>query len=410
MANQSKYSSNPRQSLFRKILSGLFDGTIVTLFGAILSIIAVTSVLSSVPSFNESTDDIQTQVENIYGEYVSAKLAYFEADEHGVEVKTKLKDTTYVFERWIDKQISLSYSYDPTAFTEAGITIDTNLHPVASLENDEASYFFTTYNVEKNIKTDLYGAKTPLDYFKEEQLFKNVSQDNFLDEAGALPRLKTAKAIELYTAISKGEETDLYTKLSEGFDKINTNAFSLIRGYSVLIGYFDEYNAAYLSFAKIELGALLIIFAISFLLLIIGPQVFTPDHVTFGNLVTKTRRITSKGNNPSVGALVGRNVFALFRGALPFFIMGVVAFDFQVFLVPLFPIGSLMVNVLVAVVIALLVALLNSGFECFRKDHLSLEEIATRTELVTREMDFERKAEDGDVERGDQIGIDKESL
>ncbi len=168
--------------------------------------------------------------------------------------------------------------------------------------------------------------------------------------------------MELYQSIDKGESTDVYSEFSDGFDEINTYAFSLIRNYEVLDGYFDEYNVAYLRFAKIELSALLINFTISFILLIVGPQVFTRDHIKFGNLITKTRRISSMGNNPSALSLVGKNVLTLLRGVLPFLIIGAIAFDFSVFTIPLFSIGPLVVNVIGTLAIALIVETVNAVF------------------------------------------------
>ena len=403
MSTPSPYSSHPRQTLSRKVFSSFFDGTLLTLVGAILSIIAVTSVLGAIPSFSQSTSLINTQVGIIYREYVGAKLRYYAEDENGDEIKTQVKNETYTFERWIDKQISLSYSYDQDAFHNASITIDLNQHPAASLENDEASYFFTTYNVDRKINSDLYGEETPLDYFKEKQLFACLKKDYFVDESGQLPHLTADCAIALDQAIAAGEQTDLYQAFSTGFGQINAAALAYLLEYPPIADGLVVYNAAYLQVAQIELVALIIVFALAFFLVMILPQLLISDHVTLGNLFTKTRRIGIQGEKPSVWALTGKNLLTFLRGAIAFFVIGLIAFDFSIYYVPLFSLGSLELNVFAVVGGVSLVEIVNAGFGLFRKDHRSLEELATRTELVTKEMDFEKKEEDDEVDSGGKI-------
>lgn len=376
--NKSKYASMPLQTISKKVSSALIDGVLLMILGVILTLTLGFEILKNNNDYKESHNNCFENIVEMYKIQDESKLQKLDKED-----ETKVLAVADYFEEYILKQINLSYKTFEPEFIDAGITLEIKEDNYSTLENDELAYYFVKYKVEHNINLELFENKEPLTYFKEDVLFKNISEDYYLNQNNELPIIKSEVAIRLYNHYcDKENNQDLYYEFSDMVIAIRNIGLNDLEKYEVYDNYYQIYYIAYIEMAKMHNLILLSMFALSFLILIGIPNIVFKNGMSIGKLLTRTRVIHYEDNRIGVLRRLARTLllFILFTIVIAF--ISLFTFGFENMAIPLFIVGSVKISFLQIILIGFAFMLINFLLMCFNNEHRSLTDIITGTKQV----------------------------
>ena len=266
----------------------------------------------------------------------------------------------------------------------------------SSYENDDIAYFYTKYvplhNENNNILNfNDYDPKTYFDksfeltfskqfttYFKESRnketfpyvIEKNICKNIFYSSN----YLNTSKSgDEYYDYIANG-----YYSLQETAEK------RMIDSKEYNSTHYANYNKNYLKHGHLIVLTLVLSYSIGFLVYNLTTKLIFKEEMTLGRKFLKLGQITYKGEKVKVKDIIIRTVMdSIFYFPLTFIFLFLPPFNSNAnsFLVALFKIGSLEINLLIIYVVILVLVLIN--FICALLTHykLTLVDMMTKTSL-----------------------------
>lgn len=378
MKNISKYSKMPLQTISRKVWSSFIDGLLLLVLGVLLTLTLGFAVLKNNDTFIKYNDQCFDNISEMYRIQDESKLQIL----HENSDRKVLSPADY-FDLYIYKQIKLSYINFTDDFKSAGITLEVNEDDYSKLLNDELAYYFVNYKVTNNINIEMFDNKEPLDFFKEDILFKNINKEYYVDRTDDLPIIKSDIAIKLYKHYSDIEKnTDLYYEFSDAVLEIRNIGLNDLKKYEVFDNYFILYNEAYDIMSKYENIVLVISFSIAFALLIFIPSIFIKGSVTIGKLLTRTREIHKDDFEIGRLRIIVRSLLSYLIYIFIVAFISLFSFGFENLKHILFSIGSIDISFLILLIMSFVFMIMNFIVIVLTPTHRSLVDILTNTKQL----------------------------
>lgn len=373
---ESKYSKMPLQTISRKVSSSLIDAILLLVLGVILTLTLGFGMLKNNEGYLSNYNKCFDSIKEMYQIQDASKL-------HKLSDDSKVLNEADYFDDYIIKQIRLSYKTFESEFNDAGITLEITEDNYSTLENDELAYYFTCYKVEKNINLESFQNKEPLEYFKEEILFKNIDKEYYLDQQDKLPILKSEVAISLYKHYSEIEmNKDLYYEFQDAVIAIREIGLKDLKTYEVFNSHFINYEEAFKEMAKYHNITLLIAFTLSFAILIAIPNLVFKNGMSVGKLLTRTRIIHYEDNDIGI---VRRLIISLLSYVAYISVIAVISlftFGFENLAMPWFVLGAFEVSFLKMLLLGFAFMLVNFILMSVISEHRSLIDVITNTKQV----------------------------
>lgn len=378
MNNISKYNDMPLQTISRKVWSSFIDGLLLLIVGAILTFTAGFSALRNNETFAKYNNQCFDNIKEMYKIQDDAKLQIIINEEN-----TKVLSPADYFDEYIIKQINLSYLNFKEDFTAQGITLNVNDDNYSTVENDNLAYYFINYKINNNINIDDYKEMSPLNYFKEEIFFKNINKEYFIDQENTLPIIKSDVAIKLYNHYSDIEHNkDLYYEFSDAVLKIRNIGLNDLKTFDAFDNHYELYSEAYNMMSKYNDITLIIVYAISFVIIILLPSIITKDNITLGKLLTRTRTIHNEGykmNKLKVGLTC---LLSFIVNAFIIIFISLFSFGFENLTYSLFKIGTLNISFLFILLMSFAFMIINFIVIIALANHRSLIDVITNTKQM----------------------------
>ena len=371
MKKQSKYFNLAKQNMTRKIVSSFLDGLLLLIFNIVLVLTVVFPILRNNEEFKKNNDRCFEEINQIYLIHEEAKVNFLvEGSKKDIISKEEL------FDIYVDQNLNTCYQYNINLFNEQGITI--NLDSYASFDNDILAYYFVNYKNENKINILDYNNKDSKVYYVESILYKNINKDYF-DLVDGFPVIKFEKAINIYN-YKKGLSNDhtLYNEFYNAFIKINQMAIDDLSTYSEYKDHFNKYQNAFFEMSKMENIALFILYVVTFIILILLPQLIFKEGITFGRLITKTRLCSNDGSEASTKQILVGNISTFMVFGVVIIFTSLFTFGLTNLSLTLFSIGELSISYLQILMLSILMIFINFAFICFNFDHFTFSEFISK--------------------------------
>ncbi len=377
MSRNSKYNGMPLQTISKKVWSSIIDGLLLLVLGVILTLTVGFSVLKSNDTYIKNNKQCFDSIIEMYKIQSDSLLQKLSSDK-----KTQVLSAADFFDIYINKQINLSYLNFTEEFKTAGITIDIGDN-YSKLENDELAYYFVSYKLNNNINLLMYNNKLPLDFFKEDVLFKNINKEYYIDKKDDLPILKSEIAISLYKHY-KGIEInkDLYYEFSDAVVAIRELGLNDLKNSDKFNTHYILYTNAYQVMAKYNDIVLFISYIISFIILILIPSLLLKDNLSIGKLLTRTKTIHKDGFRMGLLSVVALLILTFLVNAFIVSFISLFSFGFENLKFVLFSLGTIDISFLHLLLLSLIFVIINFIVILVTKDNRSLIDILTNTKQM----------------------------
>lgn len=374
MKKQSKYINLAKQNITRKIVSSFLDVLFLVFINVILVLTIVFPILKSNEEFKRNNDNCFSEIHQIYIIQEEAKVNYLVDGS-----KTELIEKEELFKKYINQQIVNSYIHNIELFNEHNITLEVEAYE--GFSNDELSYYFVNYKVEKKINLEDFNKKDPKVYYVEDVLFKNINKDYYDVLADDYPIIKFEKALNLYQYINNiTSDKSLYNEFMTAYSNINQIAVNDLTNYSEYEKHYNNYLEAFSKMSEMENIALTIVYIITFILFILLPQLLSKEGVTLGRLLTKTRVCKLSGEEVNVKDILISNVFTFITFAIVIVISSLFTFGLTNLTVSILTIGEFTLTYLQLLMLSILMIFIHLAFICFNYDHFTFSEFISKTQ------------------------------
>lgn len=354
----------------KRILGYFIDSLMIIIVSIILIFTAGFPILVNNKQFQQDSDTLNNCISEIYNTQADTKLVSLDKTQD----QPTLNSQDVIVKEYLNKQIALSYSKDQTKFAEASIVIEST-QEIATYENDNLAYYFTTYKYENNIEVEDYGELSPKTYFIEKILKANGGDNYYVFDNEELPYLKAEIAVEAYQYINnKTQDVSTFNDLSGFYASIANLGLKELSSIEAYANAYDEYLTVFNNMANVQNLVMFIAFLIAFIIVIVLPTTIFGNGTTLGRLLSKTRLVYKKKN---VGFMILRLVLELVLYMSSLLVINMFTFGFITFTSNIGPIPTM-----ILILIPLFLSIIDVGIVGFTYNKDSLFDIIARTRVV----------------------------
>lgn len=375
------YLDMPSATLTRRTFSFALDAIIVAIVGLLLTFLVAIPVLQNNSGFKASNNSLYDAVETMYAIEEEANLVEL---EEGSKTATVLSADFY--NRYLEKQLVLSYRNDEAAYQEAGINYSEG-SVAAAYENDELGYYFVHYKADHEILIEDYGSLTPRQYFVDEVFKANADSSLWIFSNDELPCLKAETGIAIYRYMNnESSDNTAYNSVFSFFRTVNEKAVNELLSYEPFQEAYGLYEENFRTMCLYENVALLITIALATFLAFTLPSIICPNGITLGKLITKTRTAYPKDRFlPKLGSSLLYSLMFLCIG----FIVSLFSYGFY----PLSATYGGWFCFLYLYIFSFIIAMFDFGLAILSRDHVGIVDRLTNSGLLDIRTDNPETAE-----------------
>lgn len=356
------------QTITSRIVSSLINGAFLFILNLLIVLFVCFPILKNIPSYKENNENTFNEVYNMYRLEEDAKLNYLKEGS----TKEIISELDY-FSIWLNKTLDNSKKYNDS------IDIET----IELAKEDELAYYFVYFKSENKINLESYNNLEPLEYYQD-LFFDYFNQKYFLTRDNIdIPLIKSEYIEELSNSLNNNINSDIFNEIYNSFIEIHQIALNDFTNYEVYQTHYNSYLNSYKFISNLGVASLVITFIIIYILYTLIPSLIVRYNVTLGEIITKTRRITSSDTwiNYKQGFII--NLLYLFEIFFIVIIISFFTFGLSSLVFPLFYIGSLGITSLHFFLLSFILMIINTAFSAFRSDHLSLIDLLSKTKQIS---------------------------
>ena len=356
------------QTITSRIVSSLINGAFLFILNLLIVLFVCFPILKNIPSYKENNENTFNEVYNMYRLEEDAKLNYLKEGS----TKEIISELDY-FSIWLNKTLDNSKKYNDS------IDIET----IELAKEDELAYYFVYFKSENKINLESYNNLEPLEYYQD-LFFDYFNQKYFLTRDNIdIPLIKSDYIEELSNSLNNNINSDIFNEIYNSFIEIHQIALNDFTNYEVYQTHYNSYLNSYKFISNLSVASLVITFIIIYILYTLIPSLIVRYNVTLGEIITKTRRITSSDTwiNYKHGFVI--NLLYLIEIFFIVIIISFFTFGLSSLVFPLFYIGSLGITSLHFFLLSFILMIINTAFSAFRSDHLSLFDLLSKTKQIS---------------------------
>lgn len=356
------------QTITSRIVSSLINGAFLFILNLLIVLFVCFPILKNIPSYKENNENTFNEVYNMYRLEEDAKLNYLKEGS----TKEIISELDY-FSIWLNKTLDNSKKYNDS------IDIET----IELAKEDELAYYFVYFKSENKINLESYNNLEPLEYYQD-LFFDYFNQKYFLTRDNIdIPLIKSDYIEELSNSLNNNINSDIFNEIYNSFIEIHQIALNDFTNYEVYQTHYNSYLNSYKFISNLSVASLVITFIIIYILYTLIPSLIVRYNVTLGEIITKTRRITSSDTwiNYKQGFVI--NLLYLIEILFIVIIISFFTFGLSSLVFPLFYIGSLGITSLHFFLLSFILMIINTAFSAFRSDHLSLIDLLSKTKQIS---------------------------
>ena len=356
------------QTITSRIVSSLINGVFLFILNLLIVLFVCFPILKNIPSYKENNENTFNEVYNMYRLEEDAKLNYLKEGS----TKEIISELDY-FSIWLNKTLDNSKKYNDSI----------DLETIELAKEDELAYYFVYFKSENKINLESYNNLEPLEYYQD-LFFDYFNQKYFLTRDNIdIPLIKSDYIEELSNSLNNNTNSDIFNEIYNSFIEIHQIALNDFTNYEVYQTHYNSYLNSYKIISNLGVASLVITFIIIYILYILIPSLIVRYNVTLGEIITKTRRITSSDTwiNYKQGFVI--NLLYLIEIFFIVIIISFFTFGLSSLVFPLFYIGSLGITSLHFFLLSFILMIINTAFSAFRSDHLSLIDLLSKTKQIS---------------------------
>lgn len=356
------------QTITSRIVSSLINGVFLFILNLLIVLFVCFPILKNIPSYKENNENTFNEVYNMYRLEEDAKLNYLKEGS----TKEIISELDY-FSIWLNKTLDNSKKYNDSI----------DLETIELAKEDELAYYFVYFKSENKINLESYNNLEPLEYYQD-LFFDYFNQKYFLTRDNIdIPLIKSDYIEELSNSLNNNTNSDIFNEIYNSFIEIHQIALNDFTNYEVYQTHYNSYLNSYKFISNLSVASLVITFIIIYILYTLIPSLIVRYNVTLGEIITKTRRITSSDTwiNYKQGFVI--NLLYLIEILFIVIIISFFTFGLSSLVFPLFYIGSLGITSLHFFLLSFILMIINTAFSAFRSDHLSLIDLLSKTKQIS---------------------------
>lgn len=356
------------QTITSRIVSSLINGVFLFILNLLIVLFVCFPILKNIPSYKENNENTFNEVYNMYRLEEDAKLNYLKEGS----TKEIISELDY-FSIWLNKTLDNSKKYNDSI----------DLETIELAKEDELAYYFVYFKSENKINLESYNNLEPLEYYQD-LFFDYFNQKYFLTRDNIdIPLIKSDYIEELSNSLNNNTNSDIFNEIYNSFIEIHQIALNDFTNYEVYQTHYNSYLNSYKIISNLGVASLVITFIIIYILYTLIPSLIVRYNVTLGEIITKTRRITSSDTwiNYKQGLII--NLLYLIEILFIVIIISFFTFGLSCLVFPLFYIGSLGITSLHFFLLSFILMIINTAFSAFRSDHLSLIDLLSKTKQIS---------------------------
>lgn len=356
------------QTITSRIVSSLINGVFLFILNLLIVLFVCFPILKNIPSYKENNENTFNEVYNMYRLEEDAKLNYLKEGS----TKEIISDLDY-FSIWLNKTLDNSKKYNDSI----------DLETIELAKEDELAYYFVYFKSENKINLESYNNLEPLEYYQD-LFFDYFNQKYFLTRDNIdIPLIKSEYIEELSNSLNNNINSDIFNEIYNSFIEIHQIALNDFTNYEVYQTHYNSYLNSYKIISNLGVASLVITFIIIYILYTLIPSLIVRYNVTLGEIITKTRRISSSDTwiNYKQGLII--NLLYLIEILFIVIIISFFTFGLSSLVFPLFYIGSLGITSLHFFLLSFILMIINTAFSAFRSDHLSLIDLLSKTKQIS---------------------------
>lgn len=356
------------QTITSRIVSSLINGAFLFILNLLIVLFVCYPILKNIPSYKENNENTFNEVYNMYRLEEDAKLNYLKEGS----TKEIISELDY-FSIWLNKTLDNSKKYNDSI----------DLETIELAKEDELAYYFVYFKSENKINLESYNNLEPLEYYQD-LFFDYFNQKYFLTRDNIdIPLIKSEYIEELSNSLNNNINSDIFNEIYNSFIEIHQIALNDFTNYEVYQTHYNSYLNSYKFISNLGVASLVITFIIIYILYTLIPSLIVRYNVTLGEIITKTRRITSSDTwiNYKQGFVI--NLLYLIEIFFIVIIISFFTFGLSSLVFPLFYIGSLGITSLHFFLLSFILMIINTAFSAFRSDHLSLIDLLSKTKQIS---------------------------
>lgn len=356
------------QTITSRIVSSLINGAFLFILNLLIVLFVCYPILKNIPSYKENNENTFNEVYNMYRLEEDAKLNYLKEGS----TKEIISELDY-FSIWLNKTLDNSKKYNDSI----------DLETIELAKEDELAYYFVYFKSENKINLESYNNLEPLEYYQG-LFFDYFNQKYFLTRDNIdIPLIKSEYIEELSNSLNNNINSDIFNEIYNSFIEIHQIALNDFTNYEVYQTHYNSYLNSYKIISNLGVASLVITFIIIYILYTLIPSLIVRYNVTLGEIITKTRRISSSDTwiNYKQGFVI--NLLYLIEIFFIVIIISFFTFGLSSLVFPLFYIGSLGITSLHFFLLSFILMIINTAFSAFRSDHLSLIDLLSKTKQIS---------------------------
>ncbi len=356
------------QTITSRIVSSLINGVFLFILNLLIVLFVCFPILKNIPSYKENNENTFNEVYNMYRLEEDAKLNYLKEGS----TKEIISELDY-FSIWLNKTLDNSKKYNDSI----------DLETIELAKEDELAYYFVYFKSENKINLESYNNLEPLEYYQD-LFFDYFNQKYFLTRDNIdIPLIKSDYIEELSNSLNNNINSDIFNEIYNSFIEIHQIALNDFTNYEVYQTHYNSYLNSYKIISNLGVASLVITFIIIYILYTLIPSLIVRYNVTLGEIITKTRRISSSDTwiNYKQGLII--NLLYLIEILFIVIIISFFTFGLSNLVFPLFYIGSLGITSLHFFLLSFILMIINTAFSAFRSDHLSLIDLLSKTKQIS---------------------------
>lgn len=356
------------QTITSRIVSSLINGVFLFILNLLIVLFVCFPILKNIPSYKENNENTFNEVYNMYRLEEDAKLNYLKEGS----TKEIISELDY-FSIWLNKTLDNSKKYYDSI----------DLETIELAKEDELAYYFVYFKSENKINLESYNNLEPLEYYQD-LFFDYFNQKYFLTRDNIdIPLIKSDYIEELSNSLNNNTNSDIFNEIYNSFIEIHQIALNDFTNYEVYQTHYNSYLNSYKIISNLGVASLVITFIIIYILYTLIPSLIVRYNVTLGEIITKTRRISSSDTwiNYKQGLII--NLLYLIEILFIVIIISFFTFGLSSLVFPLFYIGSLGITSLHCFLLSFILMIINTAFSAFRSDHLSLIDLLSKTKQIS---------------------------
>lgn len=356
------------QTITSRIVSSLINGAFLFILNLLIVLFVCYPILKNIPSYKENNENTFNEVYNMYRLEEDAKLNYLKEGS----TKEIISELDY-FSIWLNKTLDNSKKYNDSI----------DLETIELAKEDELAYYFVYFKSENKINLESYNNLEPLEYYQD-LFFDYFNQKYFLTRDNIdIPLIKSEYIEELSNSLNNNINSDIFNEIYNSFIEIHQIALNDFTNYEVYQTHYNSYLNSYKFISNLGVASLVITFIIIYILYTLIPSLIVRYNVTLGEIITKTRRITSSDTWINYKQAFVINLLYLIEIFFIVIIISFFTFGLSSLVFPLFYIGSLGITSLHFFLLSFILMIINTAFSAFRSDHLSLIDLLSKTKQIS---------------------------